>query len=396
MGLRGKPGARPSEWLAMAIYSLHHAAIGKATQPRPHTAAAHIRYIARKSACSRLIGERMPVKSAQAQKWMRQQEADDRKNARVCDKVLLALPRELNAEQRAALVRSFAEKVTAGRASWLAAFHDRGEDKHNPHCHLVVRDRDPDTGKRVCKMSERGSTEMLRLLWEQHANAALAQAGREERIDRRTLVAQGVKRRPTIHEGLSSREMIAKGRRVRSRPVNVRNGAGARSPERVVDYRRFDRGRSRPAYNRHIQETEADYWAAIDADRRAWESAALKVASNRPGNKMSAVSSMVARDGPMSDEKKRPSRGKPEPEMFTTRTGPGGEPSYRAVVQKPSDTRDPMKDFDRQGRPKKSLSRKISGQYTGASRDVEQKSIDKNNVLERWRRDREKDKDRSR
>lgn len=257
----------------MAIYSLHHAPIGKATQARRYTAAAHIRYITRKSACTRLIGERMPVRSRQARAWLRNQEDSDRKNARVGDKVLLALPRELNARQQAELVRGFAEEVTVGKASWLAAFHDAGADAHNPHVHLFIRDRDPETGKRACGMSERGSTDRLRLLWERHANAALEKAGRPERIDRRTLAAQGIRRAPTIHEGLSAREMQARGRRIRSKPLNYRNGPGARSRERVVDYRRFDRGRSRPAYNRHVRETHADYWAAIDTDRivRAWQ-----------------------------------------------------------------------------------------------------------------------------
>jgi hypothetical protein len=134
-------------------------------------------------------------------------------------------------------------------------------------------------------------TEHLRVLWEQHANAALATAGREERIDRRTLQPQGVKRLPTIHEGLSSREVTAKGRRIRSRPVNVRNGPGARARERVVDYGRFDQGRSRPAYNRHIRETHADYWVAIDADRiaRQWAAEQARRTGGRRWRRKSAA-----------------------------------------------------------------------------------------------------------
>ena len=255
----------------MAIYSLHHSAIGKATQPRAHTASAHIRYIARRKACVRLLSARMPGASAKAQAWMRAQEAADRKNARICDKVLLALPRELTGHQRAELVRTFAERVTEGRASWLAAFHERGKDEHNPHCHLVIRDRDPETGRRVCLMSERGSTERLRLLWEEHANQALENAGRTERIDRRTLKAQGIRRRPTIHEGLSAREMRDRRKPVRSRARLVRNGVGAQSSRRLIDYRKLDQGRTRPAYNAYLRETEADYWRVIDADDIARE-----------------------------------------------------------------------------------------------------------------------------
>lgn len=256
----------------MAIYSLHHSAIGKSTQPRVNTSAAHIRYISRRRACSMLLGAHMPVSSGKAQNWMRREEKADRKNARVCDKILLALPKELTVEQRAELVNAYATAVTKGRTAWLGAIHDRGKDTHNPHCHLIVRDRDIETGKRVCEMSERGSTERLRELWEYHANLALQRANRPERIDRRTLRAQGIERRPTIHEGLSAREMVRNGRPARSKERTVRNAPGAQSKVRKVDYRRIDRGLSRPQYNQRIRETQAELWRAIDVDNivREW------------------------------------------------------------------------------------------------------------------------------
>lgn len=267
----------------MAIYSLHHAPIGKTTQARAFTAAAHIRYITRRSACSRVLAERMPGQSVRARSWIRRQEKADRANARIADKVLLALPRELSVGQRAALIREFAEEVTAGRASWLAAFHETGDDKHNPHVHLLIRDRDPDTGKRVCGMSERGSTERLRELWERHANLALERAGRPERIDRRTLAAQGISREPTIHEGLSARDMENRRIAARSKSRERPNGPGAKSKTRTIDYRKLDKGRSRPAFNRYIRETQADYFAALDRDVvvQGWEAEDARMSSEK-------------------------------------------------------------------------------------------------------------------
>ncbi|MCK1513042.1 MobA/MobL family protein [Bradyrhizobium sp. 190] len=255
----------------MAIYSLHHSSIGKSTQDEPYTASAHIRYITRARALSRLEGNRMPTDADEAMDYLRKEEDTSRKNARVLDKVMLALPVELDAEQRAALVRSFAEDVTKGRAPWLAAFHDRGKDAKNPHCHLVIRDRDPKTGKRAIGMSEAGSTERLRELWEEHANNALAEAGLDIRIDRRTLEEQGIRRRPTIHEGVRARRMSKEGRTPPSRRRSYRNQPRTRSRSRVVDYRKLDKGLSRTAYNRRIRmerESEKDRWAAIDADRQ--------------------------------------------------------------------------------------------------------------------------------
>lgn len=115
----------------MAIYSLNHKSIGKTTQDQPYTTRAHVAYITRERALSRLDGARMPVSRKGAMDWFQAAEDGDRKNARVADKVMLALPRELDGEQRAALVRAFAEEVTQGRASWLAAFHDMGKDEKN-------------------------------------------------------------------------------------------------------------------------------------------------------------------------------------------------------------------------------------------------------------------------
>ncbi|BAV53040.1 Probable conjugal transfer protein traA (plasmid) [Mesorhizobium loti] len=270
----------------MAIYSLRHQPIGKSTQARPFTSAAHVRYIMRRGAVGRIEAARMPATKGRAARFMQLGEEADRKNARVADKLLLALPRELDAEQRAQLVRDYAEDVTRGRAPWLAAFHDKGKDEQNPHVHLVVRDRDPTTGKRVAGLSENGSTERLRALWEDHANRALEGAGRAERIDRRTLKAQGIDRAPTIHEGPRAQQMDRRGVQPKSQVRNRRNAPGSRSPARAVNYPAIDEGRSRPAYNRALgtQETEASFWAAIHADKLNEEMEHLRNIHNPPAS----------------------------------------------------------------------------------------------------------------
>lgn len=229
----------------------------------------------------------MPHTVGRAATFMRRGEDRDRANARVADKLMLALPRELDAEQRAGLVRQFAEEVTQGKAPWLAAFHDKGKDRQNPHAHLMVRDRDPETGRRVAGLSEKGSTERLRTLWEQHANKALEMAGRPEHIDRRTLEAQGLQREPTIHEGPKSREMDARGASPASQVRTRRNAPGAKTRDRIVDYRAIDGAQSRPSYNRELRggETPADYWAAIDGQKRRDELEQLRAIHHPPVNK---------------------------------------------------------------------------------------------------------------
>ena len=239
----------------MAIYSLNHKSIGKKTQARAYTAGAHIDYISRKKACSRLLGERMPTTAGKAKSWLQEQEDGDRKNARVVDKLMLALPIELSPKQHHALVADFAERATKGKASWLAAFHDKGKDQNNPHCHLVLRDRDVSTGKRVMLTTENGSTQAFRDLWEQVANEHLRGAGESARIDRRTLKAQGIEREPSIHEGVKGRQMEARGISPESQERVVRNGAKAHSESRVLDWQAIDGGVSRRAFNLALKES---------------------------------------------------------------------------------------------------------------------------------------------
>ena len=184
----------------MAIFSLHHASIGRSTHPAG-TAAAHARYITRRSAAGFVMAEHLPTGRKAVQHWLNRQEQQDRKNARVIDKIMAALPLELSLPQWQVLTRVYLRKVARDRAAWLAAIHNRGRDRFNPHVHIVIRDRDIDTGERVAQLSEKGSTDRLRHLWEETVNEALAYAGHQARIDRRSLKDQGIDRRPQRHRG---------------------------------------------------------------------------------------------------------------------------------------------------------------------------------------------------
>lgn len=184
----------------MAIYSLEVGRVGRSTH-RAGTAGAHARYITRKHAASAVLGEHMPIGSRASSTWLDRQEAADRKNARVIEKVRAALPRELTPRQRQALLRRYLWRIGKGRIPWLAAVHDLGKDAQNPHAHLIIRDRDIETGRRVAQLSEKGSCERLRQLWEEETNRALEEAGHAARIDRRSLKAQGIEHRAQRHRG---------------------------------------------------------------------------------------------------------------------------------------------------------------------------------------------------
>lgn len=189
----------------MAIYSLNHKPIGKTTH-RAGQAGAHIRYISRYSAEPTIISNGMPQEWRQAKKWMDEQEAADRSNARILDRLMVAIPIELTDKERKALVEDYLEEVTGNLVPWYAAIHETGEDMNNPHAHIIIRDRSFIDGRRVVQTSEKGSTQHFRKKWSESANKALLEANHEERIDNRSLKAQGIDREPTRHRGWQAKK----------------------------------------------------------------------------------------------------------------------------------------------------------------------------------------------
>ena len=174
----------------MAIFHLSHKKVGRSTHAAG-TAGAHADYIEREKACRISFGEHMPSKRGATRRWLDEQEQSDRKNARVIDKLTLVLPLELDEKQRIELIRIFVNKLTDRKpVPWLAAIHDKGKDKKNPHCHLILRDRHIKTGKRAIGMSEKGSTERARQLWEEAVNNKLAKHGIWTEVSHKSLKAQ--------------------------------------------------------------------------------------------------------------------------------------------------------------------------------------------------------------
>src|ERR1044071_3715619 len=130
----------------MAIFSLNHRTVGRSTH-KPRTASFNARYVTNPRSCTEILGARMPTDREELFAWLDREEASDRRNARVIDKVIIALPIELSHDQNVELVEAYAERMTQGRASWVAGIHDGPGDAHNPHAHILFRDRDFETGK---------------------------------------------------------------------------------------------------------------------------------------------------------------------------------------------------------------------------------------------------------
>lgn len=235
----------------MAIFSLNHSAVGKTTHA-PGTAGAHVRYITRTQAEPDVVANLIPEDRNAARAWILRHEIASRKNARVCDKLIIALPLEFDANQRRAVLKDFADRITEGRAPYFAAIHAAGKDAANPHAHLILVDRDQATGKRVMLTTEKGSTDRFRGVWEETCNAHLAAAGYAVRIDKRTLAAQGIDRTPQIHVGAEGNHVNDNVGRPESRVRDFNNSAGAKLAKRKVDYVEIDKGRTRREFNDEI------------------------------------------------------------------------------------------------------------------------------------------------
>lgn len=183
----------------MAIYSLNRKPISR-TRHRAGFAAAHARYVLRPEACSTVIallpGFVEATRSGIAT-WLANEERQERRNARMGDRVMVALPREFaERAQRVAVIEAFADAITGRRIPYFAGLHDLAGDADNPHAHVFFRDRCFVSGRPVVGLRELATTEWIREVWEATANAHLAAAGYFERVDRRSHTARGIWDRP--------------------------------------------------------------------------------------------------------------------------------------------------------------------------------------------------------
>lgn len=166
--------------------------------------------------------------------WNAAEAAERRKDSRTAREWIVALPAELDADGRAALARSFG--VELARRYGVAvdvAVHapDREGDGRNHHAHILTTTRtvELDEGGAVV-LGEKATIEQsdtkrraaglgpaadevtsVRELWESLANGALERSGRSERIDARSLAAQGIDREPTQHLGPVASDMERRG-----------------------------------------------------------------------------------------------------------------------------------------------------------------------------------------
>ena len=170
------------------------------------------------------------------QLWNAAEDAEKRKDGRVAREWVIALPDELNNDQRIALAAKFAMKLAAtyGVAADLAVHEpSRKGDDRNHHAHILLTTRQAKLTKNGIELGDKASIELsdktrkergmkpaaddvkrLRKLWADMANAALAEAGHEARIDHRSHAERGIDEMPTTHLGPTATAIKRKGKKL--------------------------------------------------------------------------------------------------------------------------------------------------------------------------------------
>lgn len=165
---------------------------------------------------SRFADSDMSWAMNRAHLWNTAESAESRKNARVAREYLVALPVELNPDQRLNLVRGFSQELSDRYqfALDLAVHAPRdfpGSDPRNFHAHLLATTREVTqeglAAKTTLELNDAKRRDLglgpainelffVRERWATVTNEALREAHCEARVDHRSLAAQGIDREP--------------------------------------------------------------------------------------------------------------------------------------------------------------------------------------------------------
>lgn len=147
--------------------------------------------------------------------WNHVEKAEKRKDSQLCREIIITLPRELTHEQNHKLIKRYVQEqyVNRGMIADVSLHNFEGKNP-NPHVHILLTTRriekdgfaakkeddwrpkitkDPKT-KRAIIDPEYIKAE--RQIWEGYYNHALEQAGRDERVDCRSLKDRGIDKIP--------------------------------------------------------------------------------------------------------------------------------------------------------------------------------------------------------
>ncbi|MGC9237855.1 MAG: MobA/MobL family protein, partial [Thiomonas sp.] len=262
--------------------------VGKAGKAAPHAA-----YIAREGQYANRLerGEKLEATEAgNMPAWAQSnplafwQAADafERKNGTTYREMEIALPRELSADQRAALVREFVRQEIGDRHAYQWAIHTpkAADGQEQPHLHLMFSERqrdrierDPEqyfkrynpkapekggarkgygqgAGQTLTKAERAAELKALRGRWEAMCNAHLERAGLSQRIDMRSHAERGTgleperKQLPSQWRG-QGRATVIEFRKARAELVEARQELARAVPDARAEIVRLEAEQNR-------------------------------------------------------------------------------------------------------------------------------------------------------
>jgi Ti-type conjugative transfer relaxase TraA len=123
---------------------------------------------------------------------------EKRKDSQLARELEIGLPIELAHHENVELVRDYVKKHFVAKGM-ITDFSIHEDDPNNPHAHVLLTMREVNEngfGRKVRSWNAKADLLKWRATWAETANAHLAQAGHNVRIDHRTLEAQNIELEP--------------------------------------------------------------------------------------------------------------------------------------------------------------------------------------------------------
>ena len=149
------------------------------------------------------------------QLWNAVEAGEKRKDAQLAREFILAVPPELSTDAQFQTAVDWAKKelVTSGMVAEVSLHHTKSGK--NPHVHILCTMRrlegDKFSPKKPREWNDVALLVRQRESWADAVNAALEKAGREERVDHRSLKDRGIDRLPEPKIGVAATAMKRKG-----------------------------------------------------------------------------------------------------------------------------------------------------------------------------------------
>ncbi len=147
--------------------------------------------------------------------WSHVEAGEKRVDAQLAREFILAVPPELSSDVQFDLAVDWAKKelVALGMVAELSLHHARSGK--NPHVHILttLRKIEPEgfSARKPREWNEVGVLHHWRESWADAVNAALEKAGRQERVDHRSLKDRGIDRDPEPKIGVVATAMKKRG-----------------------------------------------------------------------------------------------------------------------------------------------------------------------------------------